>query len=458
MKYLQTLIFLLLAVFCQGQILDLSGVVYSAGTGTNLITLSTTSLSGFSTNQGSASSSLTFTVSGTSLTAAVSLSVSGSYEISTNNTTFSTSASLPQSGGSLTGQPVTIYVRIAASAAAGTVTGTVNASSTGAATKTVNLTGTVNSLSPTLSTSTNSLSAFANTTGTASASQSFTLSGSNLTASAIVTPPSGFEASTDNSTFQSTLTITQSGGSLVSQPVTIWIRVAASTAAGSYSNNVVISSTGATNKNVAVSATVSSAGGATVAKFAFGKDASMTGGTGWTKVYGRPSDGLTFTDAGTGWTIKTYAGKWQAFAGDNYASNIFGANSGTFGTLFPAGVVLGSFLNSGILFDTSTQNYGIHIDNLPAGNYTVQILGSVQSAVNNQVTTPVYHVDFGSEADQPQNTMNNQDNTGFPVNTTHVLSFTGNIGTGEILRIGVFAGSGFVPGGGAINAIIITKN
>jgi len=433
-------------------------MVYPTGIAPNLITLSTTSLSGFSSNQGSSSVPQTFTASGVSLVAGVTITAPTGYEVSSDNSTYQSVITLGQSGGTLVGQPVTVYVRIAGTAAAGSVNGTLTASSTNATTKSITLSGTVTSTSPSISLSTNSLSAFSNTAGTASASQSFTVSGSNLTANVLVTPPSGFEVSTNNSTFSSSVTLTQSGGSLPSQPVTVYARVASGTAAGAYSGNIVVSSTGATNKNVAVSATVNSAGGATVAKFSFGKDNTMNNTTGWTLVYGRPSNGLSFTDAGTGWTIQTYGANWQAFAGDNYASNVFGANSGTFGTLFPQTVVAGSFLNSGIQFNSSTQNYGLHIDNLPAGNYTVQILGSVQSAVSNQVTTPEYHVDFGAESDQVQSTMNNQDNTGFPVNSTHVLSFTGNIGSGQILRIGVFAGPGFIPGGGAINAIIITKN
>jgi len=458
MKKLLAFLLVLTGIESQAQVLKLNTMVYPTGQGTNLLTVSVNSLSGFSTNQGTASSSQNFTVSGTNLTANALVTAPSGFEVSTNNSTFTGTVTLTQSGGSLTGQPVTVYVRITSSASAGTLNANLTISSTGAVTKVVTLSGTVNSTSPSLSSSANSLSAFSNTTGTPSSAQSFTISGSNLTADALVTAPTGFEVSLDNSSYASTKTATQSGGILSGQPVTVYARIAAATAVGSYSGNIIISSTGATNVNVAVNGTVNSAGGATVAKFMFGKDNTMSSQNGWTRVYGNPGTSLSFTDVGTGWIIQTYSTNWQAFAGNNYASNTFGANSGTFGSLFPANVVLGSFLNSGIQFNSGTQNYGLHIDNLPAGNYTVQILGSVQSAVNNQVTTPEYHVDFGAEADQSQSTMNNQDNTGFPVNSTHVLSFTGNIGTGEILKIGVFAGPGFVPGGGAINAIIITKN
>jgi hypothetical protein len=109
--------------------------------------------------------------------------------------------------------------------------------------------------SPTISTS-GSLSALTTTYGTASSTSTFSVSGTALTADILVTPPAGFEVSTNASSgFGSSVTLTQTGGSVSSTP--IYIRLAAATNAGAYSGNVVLSSTGATDVNVAtVSSTV----------------------------------------------------------------------------------------------------------------------------------------------------------------------------------------------------------
>jgi hypothetical protein len=245
---------------------------------------------------------------------------------------------------------------------------------------------------------------------------------------------------------------------LSGQPVIVYTRVAAATAVGSYSGNIVVSSTGATNKNVAVSATVNSAGGASVAKFNFTFDVSGQTAAGWTKFYGSNQTNLSFTDVGTGWILQTTGANWAGFAGTGYGSNSEGATTGTFGSTFPAAVIAGNYYNVNRTFNTGTPNYGLHIDNLPTGNYTVQIVGSIKSSVNNQVTFPEYHVKFGTGSDQMLQTMNNQDNTGNPNDNTHVLSFTGNITAGQSLSFGVFAPTSLVPGAGCINAVIITKN
>ena len=98
------------------------------------------------------------------------------------------------------------------------------------------------------------LTAFSTCFGTASAEQSFTVSGSNLTANIIVRAPTGFEVSTTSgSNFGSSATLTQSGGSVAS--TTIYVRLAA-TATGILNGGVTCASTRATTQNVAVSGTV----------------------------------------------------------------------------------------------------------------------------------------------------------------------------------------------------------
>jgi len=109
-------------------------------------------------------------------------------------------------------------------------------------------------------TSTATLTPFTACAGTASTQQSFSVSGSNLTANITVTAPTGFEvrqASSGNKefTFRPSFTISQSGGSVAS--TTVQVRMA-STATGTPSGNVTLTSTDATDKTVAVSGTVNS--------------------------------------------------------------------------------------------------------------------------------------------------------------------------------------------------------
>ena len=91
--------------------------------------------------------------------------------------------------------------------------------------------------------------AFTTTYGTASTSQNFNVSGSNLTANLVATAPAGFEVSSDGSNYGSSATFVQSGGSASG---TLRVRLAATAAvsANYNSQNIVLASTGATSVNV----------------------------------------------------------------------------------------------------------------------------------------------------------------------------------------------------------------
>ena len=142
---------------------------------------------------------------------------------------------------------------------------------------------------PTITTS-GTLSAVNTTYGTASASPTnFSVSGSALTNDITITPPSGFEVSTAmGSGYTTSLTLAQSSGSV--DLTTIYVRLAATTAVGSYSGNISVASTGATTQNVAtVSSTVST------------KSLTITGLTASNKVYDATiSANLTGTAAYSG--------------------------------------------------------------------------------------------------------------------------------------------------------------
>jgi hypothetical protein len=99
------------------------------------------------------------------------------------------------------------------------------------------------------------LNPFSNTSGTPSDYQTFVVSGYNLTGDLSVTPPAGFEIKTTGDYTSLPLVIPRSGGSVA--PATVLIRITSTTAASSLLGNVTVSSSGAADKTLAVSGTVS---------------------------------------------------------------------------------------------------------------------------------------------------------------------------------------------------------
>lgn len=99
-----------------------------------------------------------------------------------------------------------------------------------------------------------SLSAFAQTVGAASASQSFSVSALNLTAAVEITAPASYELSLNNSTWSNTVSLTPTSGTVASTLVYVRLNAAG---AGTYSGNIIGTSTVATNLSIAVTGTAS---------------------------------------------------------------------------------------------------------------------------------------------------------------------------------------------------------
>jgi endonuclease YncB( thermonuclease family) len=126
-----------------------------------------------------------------------------------------------------------------------------------------------------------SLSSRSATYGTASTAASFSVSGGFLSGDLSVRAPSGFEISTSSgSGYGSSLNLGATSGTVSS--TTIYVRLAATTAAGTYSGNVTVSGGGATTQNVAI-------GSSTVAP----KALTITGLSGVNKVYDRTTTAST---------------------------------------------------------------------------------------------------------------------------------------------------------------------
>ena len=93
------------------------------------------------------------------------------------------------------------------------------------------------------------------TSGIAGTAESYTVSGANLTADVTATAPTGVELSDDGGdTWDSSLTLTESEGTLIS--TTIEVRISASAAPGGITGSIANTSTGATPEDVAVVGTV----------------------------------------------------------------------------------------------------------------------------------------------------------------------------------------------------------
>lgn len=113
--------------------------------------------------------------------------------------------------------------------------------------------------SPVITPSVSTLSAFSSCSGTASSTQNFTVTGSNMSTGITITPPVGFEVST-SSTFASSIGTSSSalviGAAGAIASTTIYVRLQSTASTGSPSGNITFASTSATTKNVAVTGTV----------------------------------------------------------------------------------------------------------------------------------------------------------------------------------------------------------
>jgi len=107
----------------------------------------------------------------------------------------------------------------------------------------------VDPILPAVITATGTLSPLSTTYGTASTSTNFSVSGTNMNAGILITPPAGFEVSTDNINFSSTVTVGTSG---TINATTVYVRLTSQTPVGSYSGDIVLSSSGATSSGVAI--------------------------------------------------------------------------------------------------------------------------------------------------------------------------------------------------------------
>ncbi|MFZ4725081.1 MAG: T9SS type A sorting domain-containing protein [Paludibacter sp.] len=288
------------------------------------ISVSKFNLAGFIYTFGAGpSAEQTFTTNGTNLTANLILTAPTNFQISlTSGSGFTSSISLtPDLSGNV--PTTTIYVRMIAGLAVGIISPVkITATTTGGISQTIACSGQIANVATTIS-SNGTLNGFIYIVGNGpSIEQEFTISATSLTANVTVTPPaSNFEISlTSGSGFvssPSTLSIPQTGGKVNSVPV--YVRLKSGLPVATYSTqNIVLSSTGATNVNVACNGIVVT--GPTI----------LAGPTGLESLC--PNANVTLTSTSTGITNQTWTGPngFYSTAQNPALGVVTAANNGTY--------------------------------------------------------------------------------------------------------------------------------
>jgi len=313
---------------------------------------------------------------------------------------------------------------------------------------------------------TGTLTALSTTSGTASASTSFTISAVSLTNNITLTAPAGFEISTSSgSGYAGSLTLPESGGSVPS--TTVYVRLAAADAQGTYSGPVTAVSSGVPTIYVPTASSTVSAGTSNPTVAATGTLTAMSTTT------GTPSAAQSFTASGTnltgnititapsGFEISTssssgYAGTLNltpsggtvpattifvrlaaADSVGNYSGNITLASSGatTVNEAIPSSTVSGSATLTGLTSSAGGFTQPFSPSTL---NYTQYVAGSVTSVT----LTP-------TAASGATVTVNAQSpSTAFPMSTgsnTLVVVVT-NGGQNTTYTVNIIRAGAFTPG------------
>jgi autotransporter-associated beta strand protein len=193
-----------------------------------------------------------------------------------------------------------------------------------------------------------SLAAFTTTAGTASTAQAFTVTGSNLLSVITLTPPSGYQVClTSDGTYAATVTTPQTGTATI-----VYVRIASSATAGSYSGNVALTSSSASTINVAVSGTVNAvATSSLIAGWDF--QTITNGGTAVAVAPNTPTSFVANFGSGTLYANNTNgSSSWVTATSGNEITSFGGTTDNTSGTSFST-VTSGS---SSLAFVSGTSN------------------------------------------------------------------------------------------------------
>ncbi|MEO0038087.1 MAG: hypothetical protein RIQ59_1298, partial [Bacteroidota bacterium] len=234
-----------------------------------------------------------------------------------------------------------------------TISYTINGTA-GTNTATVNFTAVPSGTTPTITTS-GTLTAMSACLGSASATQSFTVSGIDLTSDIVVTAPTGYEISlTSGSGYAATLSLTTADGVVAS--TTIYVRLTSSAANGA-SGNITCVSTGATTQNITTGAAVVSS-------------ASVAGSISGATTVCSGTNSTTLTLSGNTGTIQ-----WQSSANNTTFTDISGATGQTYtATNLAAITYYKAVVTSGACASATTTSVTIAVTTSPSvANTTASI-------------------------------------------------------------------------------------
>lgn len=224
------------------------------------LTLSTTSLTGFTYPEGNGPSGIqSFIVNADGLTDNVIITAPTDFEVSlSGGTSFSGNSlvTIPTVSGSINN--VSVYVRMKGGLSQGSIgPEQLTVSTTGFTSQTIGLSGTVTAR-PVINLSTSSLSGFTYIFSAGpSAQQSFTVSGTNLSGNVTLTAPIHYEISTTSgSGFTSSISLTPTGGTLPT--TTVYVRLKVSLGVGIYNETLTAASQYADTRNLSLNGNVTS--------------------------------------------------------------------------------------------------------------------------------------------------------------------------------------------------------
>jgi hypothetical protein len=204
--------------------------------------------------------------------------------------------------------------------------------------------GTANAgITPNISVSSSSLSGFISTASVVSAEQSYNVSGSNLTADIVVTPPAGFQISTTSGSgySSSAINLTPSSGTVAATPIYVVLN---SATLGTNTGDITNASTGATTRTVSLTGKVLAAEPTTQGAITFGTIdnssivVNFSSGDGAkrivlaklaTAVNSDPVDGTTYTaNAAFSSGTQIGTGNYVVYAGTGNTVTVTGLASG----------------------------------------------------------------------------------------------------------------------------------
>ena len=170
-----------------------------------LITGAPASLAAFTADYGNSSAVQSFALAGTGLEGPITITAPSGFEVSTDGSSYAASVN--------SNEGATLSIRLAATAASGSLAGNLTLASPQANTVTLALSGQVAAV---LEPSVGGLTGFSSVVSSPSAAQSISLTGRGLRDVVKVTAPAGYEISMDGLNFAQTVTLGQPAGTIQS--------------------------------------------------------------------------------------------------------------------------------------------------------------------------------------------------------------------------------------------------